>query len=81
MPALPCPNPYESGYKSGFTEHHLFPDLPSNRYPELAPRVRALTQRYGLPYNSHALSRQFGSTVWKIFRLAFPGGGNHAALP
>src|SRR5690606_3812044 len=23
-------------------EHHLFPDLPSNRYPEIAARVRAL---------------------------------------
>ena len=22
-------------------EHHLFPDLPSNRYAEVAPRVRA----------------------------------------
>jgi NADPH-dependent stearoyl-CoA 9-desaturase len=63
-----------SGNLSHQIEHHLFPDLPSNRYPELAPRVRALTQRYGLPYNSHALSRQFGSTVWKIFRLALPGG-------
>ena len=30
-------------------EHHLFPDLPSNRYAEVAPRVRALCERYGLP--------------------------------
>ena len=63
-----------SGNLSHQIEHHLFPDLPSNRYPELAPRVRALTERYGLPYNTGSLSRQFGTTVWKILRLSFPGG-------
>ncbi len=63
-----------SGNLSHQIEHHLFPDLPSNRYPELAPRVRALTDRYGLPYNIGSLSRQFGTTLWKILRLAFPGG-------
>lgn len=68
-----------SGNLSHQIEHHLFPDLPSNRYPELAPRVRAVAQRYGLPYNVGSLSRQFGSTVWKIVRLAFPGGGGPQA--
>ena len=53
-------------------EHHLFPDMPSNRYPEVAPRVRALCARYGLPYNSRSLGRQFGTTMLKIFRLALP---------
>ncbi len=64
-----------SGNLSHQIEHHLFPDLPSNRYPQLAPRVRALADRYGLPYNSSGLTRQFGTTLWKIFRLSFPGGG------
>jgi NADPH-dependent stearoyl-CoA 9-desaturase len=63
-----------SGNLSHQIEHHLFPDLPSNRYPELAPRVRALADRYGIPYNTGSLTRQFGTTVWKILRLAFPGG-------
>jgi fatty acid desaturase len=63
-----------SGNLSHQIEHHLFPDLPSNRYPTLAPRVRALADRYGLPYNTGSLSRQFGTTVWKILRLSFPGG-------
>jgi fatty acid desaturase len=63
-----------SGNLSHQIEHHLFPDLPSNRYPELAPRVRALADRYGLPYNTGSLTRQFGTTVWKILRLSFPGG-------
>ena len=53
-------------------EHHLFPDLPANRYAEIAPEVEALCERYGLPYNSRRLSRQFGSVVAKIVRLALP---------
>lgn len=63
-----------SGNLSHQIEHHLFPDLPSNRYPELAPRVRALAQRYGLAYNTGSFGRQLGTTVWKILRLSFPGG-------
>jgi NADPH-dependent stearoyl-CoA 9-desaturase len=55
-------------------EHHLFPDLPSNRYAEIAPQVRAVCQRHGLPYNSGRLGRQYGSVYRQIVRLAFPGG-------
>jgi NADPH-dependent stearoyl-CoA 9-desaturase len=62
-----------SGNLSHQIEHHLFPDMPSNRYPEVAPRVRALTLRYGLPYNTGSLTRQFGTTVGKILRLSLPG--------
>ncbi|MGH8530985.1 MAG: fatty acid desaturase family protein [Nevskiales bacterium] len=63
-----------SGNLSHQIEHHLFPDMCSNRYPEVAPRVRALAARYGLPYNTGSLTRQFGTTWLKNLRLAFPGG-------
>ena len=63
-----------SGNLSHQIEHHLFPDMCSNRYPEIAPRVRALAKRYGLPYNTGSLARQYGTTTWTIWRLAFPGG-------
>ena len=56
-------------------EHHLFPDLPSNRYAEIAPRVRAVCERHGLPYNSGRLGRQYRSVLRQVLRLAFPGGG------
>jgi fatty acid desaturase len=55
-------------------EHHLFPDLPSNRYAEIAPQVRAVCQRHGLPYNSGRLGRQYRSVYRQVVRLAFPGG-------
>jgi fatty acid desaturase len=63
-----------SGNLSYQIEHHLFPDLPSNRYAEIAPRVRAVCDRHGLPYNSGRLGRQYRSVYRQILRLAFPGG-------
>jgi fatty acid desaturase len=55
-------------------EHHLFPDMPSSRYAEIAPRVRDICRRYGLPYNTGPLHRQLGTVHRTILRLAFPGG-------
>jgi fatty acid desaturase len=62
-----------TGNLSHQVEHHLFPDLPSNRYAEIAPKVRDLCQRYGLRYNSGPLIRQTGSVWNRILRLALPG--------
>jgi NADPH-dependent stearoyl-CoA 9-desaturase len=62
-----------SGNLSHQIEHHLFPDLCSNRYPELAPRVRALAARYGLPYNTGSFARQIGTTWLKVIKLSLPG--------
>jgi NADPH-dependent stearoyl-CoA 9-desaturase len=62
-----------SGNLSHQIEHHLFPDLPSNRYAEIAPRVRALCRRFDLPYSSGSLTRQVGSVYRRILRLALPG--------
>ncbi|MDQ6811201.1 MAG: acyl-CoA desaturase, partial [Actinomycetota bacterium] len=55
-------------------EHHLFPDLPSNRYAEIAPQVRAVCERHELPYNSGRLARQYRSVYGQVLRLALPGG-------
>jgi linoleoyl-CoA desaturase len=63
-----------SGNLSHQIEHHLFPDIPARRYPQIAPEVRAICEKYGLPYNTGRLSRQLGSTWRKIFSLALPFG-------
>ena len=62
-----------SGNLSHQIEHHLFPDLPSNRYAQIAPQVRALCEKYGLPYTTGPLSEQYLSTWRRILRLALPG--------
>ena len=53
-------------------EHHLFPDLPSNRYAEIAGRVRSLCDKYDLPYTSGPLLRQYLLTLRTIHKLALP---------
>jgi linoleoyl-CoA desaturase len=62
-----------TGNLSHQIEHHLFPDLPSNRYAEVAPRVREICQRYGLKYTTGPLLKQVGSSWAKVFKLALPG--------
>jgi linoleoyl-CoA desaturase len=63
-----------AGNLSFQVEHHLFPDMPSSRYAEIAPRVRDVCRRYGLPYNTGPLHKQLGTVHRTILRLAFPGG-------
>jgi linoleoyl-CoA desaturase len=55
-------------------EHHLFPDLPSNRYAEVAPQVQALFEKFGLNYHSAPLPQQVFSAWHKIVRLSLPNG-------
>ncbi|MDV7134239.1 fatty acid desaturase family protein [Williamsia muralis] len=61
-----------SGNLSHQIEHHLFPDIPANRYPQIAGEVKELCERYGLPYNTGSFSHQIGSTWRKIARLSLP---------
>jgi fatty acid desaturase len=63
-----------AGNLSFQVEHHLFPDMPSSRYSEIAPRVRDTCRRFGLPYNTGPLHKQLGTVHRTILRLAFPGG-------
>jgi fatty acid desaturase len=62
-----------SGNLSHQIEHHLFPDIPARRYPEIADEVKALCDKYGLAYNTGPLHRQLASVARKICRLALPG--------
>jgi len=63
-----------SGNLSHQIEHHLFPDLPSNRYAEIAPKVRALFDKYELNYHSASLPKQVYSAWHKVVRLSLPNG-------
>lgn len=53
-------------------EHHLFPDLPSNRYADISRKVRALCEKYDLPYTTGSLPRQYFQSFWTILKLALP---------
>jgi fatty acid desaturase len=61
-----------TGNLSFQVEHHLFPDIPARRYPEIADEVREICERYGIAYNTGPLRRQLGSVARKIVRMALP---------
>jgi fatty acid desaturase len=61
-----------TGNLSFQVEHHLYPDLPSNRYKEIAPKVQELFERYGLAYTTGPFPKQLASAWAKIFALSLP---------
>ena len=68
-----------SGHLSHQIEHHLFPDLPASRYPAIAPRVRAICERYGQVYNSRSFGRQLGSVMRRLAAHSLPSSPGFAA--
>jgi len=63
-----------TGNLSHQIEHHLYPDLPSNRYAEIAPKVRDLMDRCELRYVSGPLHRQVASAWKQVITLSLPKG-------
>ncbi len=53
-------------------EHHLFPDLPSNRYQQIAPRVQEIFEEYGITYVTGPMAQQLAQAWWKVIRLSLP---------
>ena len=71
---------FMTGNLSHQIEHHLFPDLPSNRYAEIAPQVKDVFDRYGLTYTTGSLPKQVASAWRKVIRLSLPNGFEKAPL-
>ena len=53
-------------------EHHLFPDLPSNRYADISVRVKELCAQYDIPYTIGPLHKQYGQALRTIMKLSLP---------
>jgi linoleoyl-CoA desaturase len=53
-------------------EHHLYPDLPSNRLHEISFRVQELCDKYDLPYTTGSFLLQYGKTWRTIAKLSLP---------
>ncbi|KRC63375.1 fatty acid desaturase [Aeromicrobium sp. Root236] len=58
-----------TGNLSYQVEHHLFPDIPARRYPEVAEDVKRLVEKYGLQYNTGRLSKQVASVIRQLAKL------------
>ncbi len=63
---------FMSGNLSYQIEHHLYPDLPSNRLKEISVRVRALCDKYDLPYTTGPFLVQYGKSWRTIAKLSLP---------
>jgi NADPH-dependent stearoyl-CoA 9-desaturase len=62
-------------------EHHLFPDLPSNRYAEISVKVRALCEKYDIPYTTGPLHQQYGQALRTIIKLSVPNSWTSSDQP
>ncbi len=63
---------FMTGHLNYQIEHHLFPDLPSNRYPEIGERVREICQRYDVPYTTGPFLVQYAQTLRTMLKLSLP---------
>lgn len=61
-----------SGNLSHQIEHHLFPDMPANRYAEAAPKIKALCAEYGIRYNEASFIKQFASVWVRLAECSLP---------
>jgi fatty acid desaturase len=53
-------------------EHHLYPDLPSNRLHEISVRVRQVCDKYDLPYTTGSFLLQYAKTWRTLAKLSLP---------
>jgi NADPH-dependent stearoyl-CoA 9-desaturase len=53
-------------------EHHLYPDLPSNRLAEISVRVREVCEKYDLPYTTGSFLLQYAKTWRTLAKLSLP---------
>ncbi|MEV0465271.1 acyl-CoA desaturase [Nocardia tengchongensis] len=63
---------FMSGNLSHQIEHHLYPDIPSNHLRDIAVRVRALCEKYDLPYTTGSLPVQYAKSWRTIMKLSLP---------
>ena len=58
-------NDFLHGWLNYQIEHHLWPDLSMRQYQKIQPRVKALCEKYGIPYVQESVFTRF-ARLWKI---------------
>ena len=61
-------------------EHHLFPTLPPERLREIAPEVKAICARHGLPYRSDSWPNTLKKALRHVRQLTEKGGVSSALM-
>jgi fatty acid desaturase len=68
-----------TGHLSHQIEHHLFPDIPAWRYPEMSVEVARICEKHGITYNTGPFRKQFGSVLAALFRYSVPNAPSDEA--
>ncbi len=63
---------FMSGNLSHQIEHHLFPDVPANRYQEMAVKVREVCAEYDQYYNTASFAKQLKSVMGRLAEHSLP---------
>ncbi|MGR9107992.1 MAG: fatty acid desaturase [Gammaproteobacteria bacterium] len=63
---------FMTGHLSHHIEHHLFPDVPGHRYPQMAIEVRKICARHGIPYETGPFLSQFLNVLKRIVIFSLP---------
>jgi fatty acid desaturase/ferredoxin len=61
-----------TGHLSYHIEHHIFPDVPAHRYPEIAARLKAICARYEVPYLEERMVPQVLGVVKRLIKYSSP---------
>lgn len=61
-----------SGHLSYQVEHHVFPDLPAHRYPEVSERVQEICRKHGIHYNTGSFMSQYKTVLQRVLRYSLP---------
>jgi fatty acid desaturase len=61
-----------SGNLSHQIEHHMFPDMPANRYQEMASEVQTICAEFGQNYNTGSFTKQMSGVVKRIAIHSLP---------
>lgn len=56
-------NDFLHGWLNYQIEHHIWPDLPMSEYQRLQPQVKALCEKYGIPYVQESVWKRLKKTV------------------
>ena len=56
-------NDFLHGYLNYQIEHHLWPDMTMLQYKKAQPLVKAVAEKYGLPYVQESVWRRLGKTI------------------
>lgn len=65
-----------SGHLSFQIEHHLFPNIPAPHYQEMAPHVKRICEKHGIPYNSDYFLAQYSGVLKRILHHSLPEKAN-----